>query len=137
MKSSYSVSIDRSRGLLRLVLGGFFDLDTVAQFAAERDDAVRRLGRAPNQHVTLCDIRTQMISAPPVTAAFQQMIGDPRFSSRRLAFVVSGALEKLQTRRTASLRDDVGYFNEVADAEAWLTEREPADVRPKLASTTA
>lgn len=130
MKPSYSVSINVKLGLLRLTLGGFFDLDTVARLAVERDEAVRRLCRPRNEHLTICDIRTQMVSSPPVTAAFQKLIGDPRFSARKLAFVLAGGLEKLQTRRTASLRDNVAYFTDVSTAEAWLFAADVLEERP-------
>jgi hypothetical protein len=120
MVPKYSVSTDPARGLLRLTLAGFFDLSTVALFAAERDAAVLSLRRLHDQHVTLCDIRHQMISSSDVTAAFRTMIADPRYTSRKLAFVISGALERMQTRRTATDRDNVGYFTDVASAEVWL-----------------
>lgn len=119
MVPAYSISIERSRALLRLTLSGFFDFDTVLRFEAERNRAVRKLGCGRNQHITLCDIREQKVSAIRISEEFRRVITDPQYSSRRLAFVVTHAVERISTRRVAD-RPNVGFFADVASAETWL-----------------
>ena len=120
MLPTYSISIDPHRYLLRLSLSGFFDRPTLTRFVADRNAAVVRLGCRPKSHVTLCDLTACKLSTPEIVEDFRQMVGDPRYASRRLAFVVEASLARMQLRRVVQ-RDDVAYFTDVADAERWLS----------------
>jgi len=62
------------------------------------------------------------IQSQETVTAFQQVLGDPRQASRRLAFVVARSLARLQIRRAASERQ-ASYFTSVEEAEAWVTGR--------------
>ncbi len=119
MSPSFHISIDRDRSLMRLKLSGFFDRTSVAKMVLERNAAVKRLGCAPNMHLTFCDLSSYILSSPEIVAEFQSMVADPRYSSRRLAFVIDASLARMQVRRIAQ-RPGVGYFLSTDEAEAWL-----------------
>jgi hypothetical protein len=119
MGPSFHISIDRDRSLMRLKLSGFFDRSSVAKMVVERNAAVKRLGCAPNMHVTFCDLSDYVLSSPEIVGEFQTMVADPRYSSRRLAFVIDASLARMQVRRIAK-RTDVGYFLSADEAETWL-----------------
>jgi hypothetical protein len=121
MQPTYSITIDPARSLLRMAVSGFFDRPTVERLVLDRNAAVDRLGCGRNRHVTLCDLTQHELSSPEIVAEFRAMVGDPRYASRRLAFIIAGALARLQIRRIAE-RADVGYFTSIAEAEAWLFE---------------
>lgn len=119
MQPSHHVSIEPERSLLRITVSGFFDRSSVARLVIDRNAAVQALGCAPNQHLTLCDLSEYTLSSPEIVTEFRSMVGDPRYASRRLAFVIDGSLGRMQVRRIAQ-RADVGYFETHDDAEAWL-----------------
>jgi hypothetical protein len=75
----------------------------------------------PNQHDTLADITEMNIQSQDVVAAFTLFMGDPHVQSRRLAFVISSSLSRMQAQRLTQ-RDTVGFFEDVHGAEAWLKE---------------
>lgn len=119
MMPRMSIDVEPQRDLVRITLAGFFAPADVARFVAERDAAHQRLRCGPNQHLTLVDIRAMRIQSQDSVAAFQQVLGDPRMVSRRLAFVVARSLARLQIRRAAAERE-AAYFTAIEDAEAWL-----------------
>lgn len=119
MTPEMSFEVDADRALMRITLSGFFAPSDVDRFVAERNAAFRQLRSAPNQHLTLVDIRTMAIQSQDSVEAFQRVLSDPRTVSRRLAFVVAKSLARLQIHRAAADRE-AGYFTTVAEAEAWL-----------------
>jgi hypothetical protein len=122
MDAEYSIEIDRSRDLIRIRMGGLFTLDDIAAFLEARRRAHAELGCAPNQHLTLNDLRTMKIQSQEVVAAFRDMLADPAFRSRRLAFVAAQTLARSQLVRALGGRDarDARFFDYIEDAEAWL-----------------
>jgi hypothetical protein len=52
------------------------------------------------------------------------MLAEPRWQARRLAFVVGGALARMQVRRVIPSVPHVRWFDDVPSAEAWLKEAE-------------
>ena len=119
MRAVFDVEVDVSRSLLRLRLQGFFSVADVRAFAAVRNAALQRLRCAPNRHLTLCDARGGMLSRREVAAGFQRLLADPRYASRRLAYVADGALAKMQANRVLD-RPHLRFFDRPAEAEAWL-----------------
>ncbi|MFK3890658.1 hypothetical protein [Sphingomonas sp. NPDC079357] len=117
-----SFDVDPQRDLVRITLAGFFSPDDVARFVAARDAAHQQLRCAPNAHATLVDMRAMQIQSQETVAAFQQVLADPRYTSRRLSFVVARSLARLQIKRAASERE-AAYFTTVEEAEAWVTGR--------------
>lgn len=82
--------------------------------------AVGRLSCAPNQHITLCDIREMAIQSQDAVIQFQQLVGAAAVRSRKLAFVTARSLARLQARRLTD-RPDVEFFEDIEAAERWLT----------------
>jgi len=124
MPPAYSFAIDPARDLVRIIIAGFFTAPDIAAFARELAAAQRELRCAPNQHVTLVDIRAIDIQAQDSVDAFQRVVGDPATASRRLAFVVGLSLARRQIRRAAEIRG-AAFFATPAEAEAWLLSDAP------------
>ena len=121
MIASYVVNAEPDRDLLRITLSGFFDPSRLAAFDDARHAAHARLRCAPNQHLTLIDVRDFRIQAQDVFERFRTMIAEPGTRARRLAFVAGDAAIRLQVRRIAQ-RADMRCFADMASAEAWLAE---------------
>ena len=119
MSPRFEITIDRQRGLLKIVLGGFFGIQDVAEYVDAKSIAIRRLGCKPNQHLTLCDVTACNLQAQEVVKAFKATLDDPRHMSRRLAVVVGDALARMQVRRILT-RTDAACFQDSASAEDWL-----------------
>ncbi|MGJ3627704.1 hypothetical protein AB5I41_13330 [Sphingomonas sp. MMS24-JH45] len=64
-------------------------------------------------------MREADIQAQDVVTAFAASIGDPATAARKLAFVMSRSLSRLQVKRAASGRE-AAYFHTAEEAEAWL-----------------
>lgn len=119
MIANFTFEVEPGRNLVRIWLGGFFSPADVAGFVTERDRAHQRLRCGPYEHVTLVDIRDMAIQSQDSVAAFQQMLSNPAVTSRRLAFVITRSLARMQIKRAAASRD-AAYFESVEDAERWL-----------------
>ena len=100
-------------------MSGLFGPDDVAAFLDARREAHAALGLPPNRHMTLNDMREIKIQAQETVAAFQQILADPAYRSRRLAFVAPRSLARAQLLRAISGRD-CRCFETLAEAEAWL-----------------
>jgi hypothetical protein len=124
MSAEFSIDVDTDRNLVRIVMAGFFDAAGIARFDAARHEAYRRLTCGPNAHDTLVDIREMQIQSQESIADFQRLLSGSALRGRRIAFVVSKALARLQVQRTAQGRL-VDYFGTVETAEGWLMR--PAD----------
>ncbi|VVT13045.1 conserved hypothetical protein [Sphingomonas sp. EC-HK361] len=124
-KADFSIVVDPQQSLVRITLAGFFEADEIARFTQARNTAHRQLLSAPNQHVTLVDIRDMQIQAQDSVAAFQRVLADPASQSRRIAFVVARSLARLQAQRAAADRG-AAYFADVAEAERWLLDESAA-----------
>jgi hypothetical protein len=130
MSQRFSFSIDKSRGLVRIAMNGLFTRGDIEDFVAARREAHAALGGQPNAHITLNDVRNMKIQTGEIVGAFREMLADPEFRSRRLAFVVGPTLTRNQLLRAVAGRD-VCCFTDPASAEAWLLEEdsEPAQLR--------
>lgn len=129
MSASFSLQTDRARDLVRIRMSGLFTSDDIADFLEARQKAHAELDCAPNQHLTLNDLRGMKIQPQEAVAAFRLMLSDPAYRSRKLAFVISQTLARSQLLRALNGRDHVQCFNDVGEAEAWLFDEMPA-VRP-------
>lgn len=125
MGAQYSIEADRPRDLIRIRMSGFFSLDDVEGFRAARRAAHDALDCAPNEHLTLNDLRDMKIQSQEIVVAFREMLADPAFRSRRLAFVVNSTLARGQLQRALADRD-ARCFEDPYEAEAWLLEPDAA-----------
>ena len=129
MKAAYSFRIDRARGLVRIQMSGLFTMADIAGFLEARQRAHAELGCRPNQHMTLNDLRSMKIQSQEVVTAFRELLADPAFRSRRLAFVAAQTLARSQLMRALDGRE-ARCFDSVGEAEAWLLAEE-ADEMPQ------
>ncbi|MEZ0242775.1 MAG: hypothetical protein ACAH11_05330 [Sphingomonas sp.] len=120
MAENFRIHVDVPRDLVRITMSGFFTEADILAFLGERRAAHRLLQCGPNQHLTLNDMRAMDIRSQPVVESFRSMLASPEYRSRRLAFVVTGALSRMQLMRTLEGRDDARCFEDVESAEAWL-----------------
>lgn len=121
MAEKFTFRIDRSRGLVRIQMHGFYDVGDVAAFFDARRTAHAELGLPRNQHLTLNDLRGMQIQKQEVIEAFQLGLAAPEEKARKLAIVVDAAMAKGQASR-AIASDDTRYFTDLGEAEAWLFE---------------
>jgi hypothetical protein len=119
MSADYTITVEPERNLVRIRMGGFFTHDDIAEFVESRRVAHAQLGCARNHHVTLNDLRGMKIQSQDIVEAFRDMLAEPSFRSRRLAFVVSPTLARTQLLRAVAGRD-VRFFEDSVQAEAWL-----------------
>lgn len=119
MSDKFSFTLDRERGIVRIVMRGFYELSDVADFFEARRRAHAELGLPPNQHMTLNDLRGMSIQRQDVVHALQDGLAMKAEQARRLAIVVDAAMARGQaTRAINSL--GTRYFTDVKTAEAWL-----------------
>lgn len=119
MSADYAIIAEPEHSLIRIRMRGFFTPEDIAAFLEARRVAHRQLACGPNQHVTLNDVREMKIQSQEIVDAFREMLADPAYRSRRLAFVVSPTLARTQLARAIASRD-AQCFEDPAAAEAWL-----------------
>lgn len=119
MNGNFSFNTDRARDLVRIQMAGLFTRADVDAFLEERRRAHAQLGCAPNRHLTLNDLRGMKIQSQESVARFREMLADPAYRSRRLAFVASQTLARSQLMRALDGRE-ARCFESVEEAEAWL-----------------
>ena len=119
MSATYSIRTDTDRSIVRIAMAGFFAPGDVAGFLAAREAAHARLTCPPNQHCTINDIREIKIQAQDVVAAFRDVLADPAYRSRKLAFVIAPTLARTQLTRAIGSRS-VRMFDSPEAAEAWV-----------------
>lgn len=119
MAAKFTFRIDRARGLVRIAMHGFYDVQDVAAFFDARRSAHAELGLPPNQHLTLNDLRGMQIQKQEVIEAFQLGLAVPEEKARRLAIVVDAAMARSQASRAINAAD-TRYFTDPFEAEAWL-----------------
>ncbi|WP_033925020.1 hypothetical protein [Sphingomonas sp. 35-24ZXX] len=126
MDANYRVDVDPVRNVVRHYLAGFFEPADVERYVAARNAAHQQLTCAPNQHVTLVNVRDMKIQQQDIVKTFGAVMADPRYHSRKLAFVVALSLARMQLLR-ASANRHAQYFNSIEDAEAWLMASDDQD----------
>ncbi len=126
MEDKFTIQADPASGLVRITMSGLFTLDDVGAFYEKRRKAHGQLGLPRNEHLTLNDVRALKILPQETLAAFCNMLADPDYHSRRLAFVVGPTLLRGQILRALAGRENARCFNHVEDAEDWLLEGQSA-----------
>lgn len=120
MSAEFSIDIDPSRDLVRIKMHGLFAPEDIQRFLRERRVAHRGLICGPNRHVTLNDLRTMKIQPQQSVVAFREMLADPVYRSRKLAFVAAPTLARSQLMRALNGRE-AKCFEDIASAETWLS----------------
>jgi hypothetical protein len=123
----YTFELDRTRGLLRIALSGFWSTETVRDFTADQQAAVAALGCARGAHLVLTDLSDFKIQTQEVVKLCKEFIDGARNSSRRLALVGGDGLARIQSKRVLG-RDDMRMFDTVREAEQWLFSPTPIAV---------
>ncbi len=124
MQASFSIHVDVANDLVRIGMNGFFEPQDIMAFRAQRDVSFQQLTCAPNQHLTLVDIRGMNIQSQETVALFTDLLTYPVTISRRIAFVVGTSLARSQILRAAAGRGRL--FPDLAQAEEWRFQPEAA-----------
>ena len=119
MRAQFSFHTDRQSRLIEITMSGLFTLQDVEDFLAARAQAHAALACPPNQHVTLNDLRALKIQPQEIVAAFQDVLAQPQYLSRRLAFVTNPTLVRSQLNRALLTREG-RCFDSVEEARTWL-----------------
>ncbi|VXD00299.1 hypothetical protein [Sphingomonas sp. 8AM] len=120
MQGWFRIEADRRASLIRLTMGGFFDSETVVAMRAQMVTAIDSLTCPPNEHLTLCDMRSMDIQSQERVEEFSRLVGSDDVRSRRLAFVTAKSLARLQAKRLSS-RPGLEFFSDPESAHDWLT----------------
>lgn len=119
MSAEYSIDVEPSRDLVRIRMGGFFEREDIDGFLEARRIAHQALTCGPNQHLTINDIRDMKIQSQEMVDAFRDLLADPAYRSRRLAFVAGPTLARTQAMRALADRQ-AQCFEDFWSAESWL-----------------
>ncbi|VXC43347.1 hypothetical protein [Sphingomonas sp. AX6] len=119
MSAEFSIHVDPSRDLVRIEMRGLFEPEDVQRFLRARTVAHRDLMCGPNRHLTLNDLRDMKIQPQQSVVAFRDMLADPVYRSRKLAFVAAPTLARSQLMRALNGRE-AKCFEDIASAETWL-----------------
>ncbi|WP_114951869.1 hypothetical protein [Sphingosinicella terrae] len=128
MSAHFTIDVDPARDLVRISMSGLFEEADIERFLEARRLAHARLVCPPNCHVTLNDLRDMKIQPQDSVAAFRQMLSDPHYRSRRLAFVVAPTLAKMQLLRAIGGRN-ARFFEHPEEAEDWLFAHDEVDAQ--------
>jgi hypothetical protein len=122
MDGTFAIAVDVDRHLVQTRLAGFFDAELLRRYLDARAAAFRQLRCGPNQHLSITDVREMKIQSQDMVAAFADILSDPAYRSRRLAFVVATSLARMQLTRALGDRigKEVALFMDTDQAERWL-----------------
>lgn len=124
MRPEYEIDVDVARSLVRMRLAGFFDDHAIRRYLAARKLALLRLRCGPNEHLSLTDVRGMAIQTQDMVTRWGQVLADPAYRSKRLAFVVASTLARMQLQRAIGGRD-ARCFTDMAEAEQWVLHGDP------------
>lgn len=119
MSAEFSIDVDPAQNLVRIRMSGFFAPEDIQAFLTARAEAHARLTCGPNQHLTLNDLRDMKIQTQQSVELFRDLLADPAYRSRRLAFVIGRTLARTQLGRALDRRY-ARTFEDAWEAEAWL-----------------
>jgi hypothetical protein len=119
----YKITTEPHRKLVRLKLTGMLTPEQVAQLYREEHEAIEKMGCRPGEHLCIVDLTSCPLQVQAVAEAFKSEIASSA-KARRLALYIGNALGRMQARRIARERDDVGFFEFQEEAEEWLFQGE-------------
>lgn len=107
----FTITTDKPRRLVRVTVSGFWQLEDVADFYRQEQDAVRSLGVAPGRHRLLVDVRAMKIQSQAVVEALQRVSDTAALKAERFAFLIAPGLIMQQVRRAVADRE-IGVFED-------------------------
>lgn len=122
---SHSIQVDLDRKLVDLRIGGLITPEDAAWIGEELRAAIRALGDDVGKHFTLYDGSGVPVVPQETVELIKSTLDNPtvrQLWARKIAFVVSTALAKLQAQRLREVRPDIGIFEDRDAAIAWLME---------------
>lgn len=122
-KLSHSIEVDHRRNLVDVRISGMLMPEDVAWVGEEIRQAVRSLGTASGQHVTLYDLSGLQAATAASVDMIKETFSNPvvrNLWSRKLAVVASTALIRMQAQRVREVRPDLTVFESRAKALEWL-----------------
>lgn len=122
MHATFELEVDRSRSLLLISMGGFFEQADIARFAEALPEAQARLDLPADERITLVDIRNMKIQSQESVSSFSRLLNSPKLTSRQLAFVTGASLARMQIQRAAAART-ASYFATMKEARAWIDQQ--------------
>ncbi|MBB4100297.1 hypothetical protein [Sphingomonas kyeonggiensis] len=122
---SHSIQVDLDRKLVDLRIGGLISPEDAAWIGEELRAAIRALGPDVGKHVTLYDGSGVPVVPQETVELIKNTLDNPAVRAiwaRKVAFVVSTALARMQAQRLREVRADIGIFDDRERAIAWLME---------------
>ncbi|MFS2109325.1 hypothetical protein ACCC88_06545 [Sphingomonas sp. Sphisp140] len=122
---SHSIQVDLDRKLIDLRIGGLIGPEDAAWIGEELRAAIRALGPDVGKHVTLYDGSGVPVVPQETVELIKNTLDNPAVRAiwaRKIAFVVSTALARMQAQRLREVRADIGIFDDRDSAIAWLME---------------
>jgi hypothetical protein len=122
---NHSITVDSARKLVELRIGGLISAEDATWIGEELRAAIRALGDDVGKHVTLYDASAVHVVPQETVELIKHTLDNPAVRllwARKIAFVVTTALAKLQVQRLREVRPDLGVFEDRESAIAWLME---------------
>lgn len=116
----YTFRIYPARKLVCLTISGFWNAETIGNFAVDLFEAIGALHCAPGEHTLCCDVSNAAIQAQDIVSAFQRLIAEGPTRARKLALWTNRPLSRMQSRRLMAVRDNIAVFDNAGDARRWL-----------------
>ena len=121
---SHRVEVDRARKLITLTLSGVVSPEDAAWVGEEVRAAVRSLGKAAGDHVTLYDFSKVPVAPVATVEQLRATLVNPEVRhllARKLAIVTGTALGRMQAARIQEVRPAaIALFADRKAALAWL-----------------
>jgi hypothetical protein len=119
----HSVTVDPGRLLVDVRLRGLVSPEDASWIAEDVRAAVRSLGDKVGQHVTLYDASQVPVVPPATIEMIQATWSNPAVRAlwaRKVAYVASSALGRMQVQRLREARADIAIFDDRETALEWL-----------------
>lgn len=117
---SHSIIVDRANRLLDTRIKGFATEADIAAYFDEEQQQVRAMGCGSNEHLLIVDLLEFGTQAQEVIASLEKRVAERSLKAKRVAFVVSSTLSKMQMKRAMKGRDNIAMFSQRSEALAWI-----------------
>jgi hypothetical protein len=117
---SYTIEEDEPKGVVRMMVAGFFDRQTLVRHFADNAKFVTRWRAAGRPIRVLIDALNLQPHTPENQALVVQSFGQIYSPGDRVAIMVGSSLVKMQMRRTHTYGDIIDFFMSETAALKWL-----------------